>query len=128
MSEIHPPSVSHDDAMQRLFAARPDFAAAYLENAAEGATDEEGITIFVVALRRVAKFRGLAVVAEKVGMTPESLSHELSGRADPTLRTLVGISQAIGMKLAVVPVEPPKPAPKKRKPAAKPKSPRKASV
>ena len=108
----------------------PDFATSYLEVTAEGATDDFGREMFAKALHRVVEFRGLTEVAEKASMTPESLTRALSDRANMTVDALGKIMNAIGMKLAVVPVEPPKPAPKKRKPAAKPKSksPRKATA
>ena len=120
--------MTHEEGSERLMRNRPDFAAAYLEVTAEGATDDFGREMFVKALHRVVKFRGLPEVAERSGMTPESLTLALSDRGNITVDTLGKIMNAIGMKLAVVPVEPPKPAPKKRKPAAKPKSPRKTTA
>ena len=130
MNTPHPPSISWDEGIERLLKNRPGFEAAYVENAADGAVDDEGIAIFVGTLRRVAKFRGMTEVAAKAGMKVESLSRAMSGRGNPTLKTLVSITQAIGMRLAVVPAEPPAaPAPKK-KPAApkKPKATRKATA
>ncbi len=121
MNTPPPPSIPWDEGIQRLLKNCPDFAAAYLEVSAEGATDDFGRTIFLHALHRVAKFRGLAEVAEKAGMKPASLSRALSGRGNPRLKTLVSITHAIGMRLAVVPAEPPVPASKKRAAAKKPK-------
>ena len=126
MNTPHPPSISWDEGMQRLFKSRPDFADAYLKNAAEGATDKVGIALFVEAVRRVAEFRGLAEVAEKAGMKPDTLARALSGRGKPAFNTLVSITQAIDMRLTVVPAAPRKPAPKKRTPAKK--KPRRATA
>ena len=61
-------------------------------------------------------------VAEKAGMKVESLSRALSARGNPTLKTLLSITQALDMRIAVVPAEPVPPAPNKRK------SPRKSHV
>lgn len=127
MNTPHPPSISWDEGLERLMKNRPGFTAAYVESAAEGATDEVGIALFVKALHRVAKFRGMTEVAEKAGMTPASLSRALSGRGNPTHKTLVSIMQAVGMKFSVTPIETP-PAPKKRAVVKRPKSPRKATA
>lgn len=107
---------------------RPDFAVKYLEVSADEATDNIGRAMLVKALHDVAKFRGLTEVAERAGMTPESLTLALSDHAAMTVDTLGNIMNALGMKLAVVPVEPPVPTPKKPKPAAKPKTTRKTTA
>ncbi len=119
MSKVYPATQTHDEVIQQLLERRPDFAAAYVENAADGAVDEEGIAIFVGALRRVAVFRGMTEVAAKAGLKPESLTRALSKRGNPTLKTLLSVTQALGMRLAVVPAGPPEPAPKKKRAAAK---------
>ena len=127
MSKAYPANQTHDEVVQQLLERRPDFAAAYVENAAEGAIDEEGIAIFVGSLRRVAKFRGMTEVAAMAGMKPESLSRALSKRGNPTLKTLLCVTQALGVKFALVPAGPPKSAPRKKRAAAK-KPPRKATA
>jgi len=126
VNTIHPPSISLDEGINRLMRSIPDFAPNYLEVTAEGATDDFGRQMFMKALHRVVEFRGITEVAERAGMTPEGLTSALSDRADMTVDALGKIVNAIGMKLAVVPVEPPKAAPKKR--VAAKKSPRKASA
>ncbi len=130
MSELQPASISHEEFVSRLLKKRPELAAVYVKVAAEEATDDLGRAVFVSVLHDVVKFRGVTGVAEKAGMRVESLSRALSGRGNPTLKTLVSVAQAIDMRLALVPVEPPVPAPKKLKPAVKPKtkSPRKTTA
>ena len=126
---MHPPSIPLREAVQRLLKNKPETAATYLEVAAEEATDDVGHAGLLTALRDVANLRGVSEVAAKAGMKVESLTRALSGRGNPTLRTLVSITQAVGMKFTVTPIEATKPAPKK-KPAAvkKPKLPRKATA
>ena len=126
---MHPPSISLDEGIQRLMRGRPDFAVKYLEVSADEATDNIGRAMLVKALHDVAKFRGLTEVAERAGMTPESLTLALSDHAAMTVDTLGNIMNALGMKLAVVPIEPPKPTPKKRAAVAKkPKTTRKTTA
>jgi probable addiction module antidote protein len=122
MNNLHPPTTPLSEVVQRLLKNSPGRATVYLEVAAEEATDDIGRAAFLAALRDVAKFRGMTEVAAKAGMKVESLSRALSARGNPTLKTLVSITQAVGMRIAVVPAEPVRPAAKKRK------SPRKARV
>ncbi len=131
MNNLHPPTTPLSEVVQRLLKGDPGKAAIYLEVAAEEATDDIGRAAFLSALRDVAKFRGMTEVAEKAGMKVESLSRALSGRGNPTFKTLVSITQALGMRFTVVPAEPTEPAPKKRANTTtpkKPKSPRPARV
>lgn len=121
MSTPRTPSLTHDEVVQRFLRNRPGFAATYLEVSAEGATDPIGREVFLIALHDVAKFRGMTEVAEKAGMKVESLSRALSARGNPTLKTLVSITQALGMRFTLVPAEPTEPAAKKRAGTVKPK-------
>ena len=122
MSIPRTPSLTHDEVVQRFLRDRPGLAVTYLEVSAEGATDPIGRAVFLIARHAVAKFRGMTEVAEKAGMKVESLSRALSARGNPTLKTLLSINQALGMRIAVVPAEPVPPTAKKRK------SPRKSRV
>ena len=124
MSNLHPPTTPLSEVVQRFLKNSPGRAAVYLEVAAEEATDDIGRAAFLVALHDVAKFRGMTEVAEKAGMKVESLSRALSVRGNPTLKTLVNITQALGMRFTVVPAERTEPAPKKRAGTVKPKKPK----
>ena len=124
MSKQYPATVSHAEVVARLLKKRPELATTYVEVAAEEATDDIGRAVFLDVLHDVAKFRGMTEVAEKAGMKVESLSRALSARGNPTLKTLVSITQALGMRFTVVPAEPTEPAPKKRAGSVKPKKPK----
>jgi len=92
-------SVSHDDVMVKKLRQRPRFAAEYLKAALAETDDPE---VLLVALRQVAKARGgLAKVAKAAGLERESLYQALSAHGNPRLSTLVGIMQAVGLKLTV---------------------------
>jgi probable addiction module antidote protein len=55
-------------------------------------------------LRRVAEaYGGLAAVAEQAGVSRESLYRSLSPKGNPTLKTMLAVLQAVGMRLSVEP-------------------------
>ncbi len=56
------------------------------------------------ALGAVARARGMSTIAEKAGVTRPALYKALSETGDPQLSTLLGVVNAIGLKLAVEPL------------------------
>ena len=61
----------------------------------------------LLALRDVAEaYGGLATVAQEAGVTREALYRALSPSGNPTLKTLLAVLHAVGMRLSVVPAEP----------------------
>lgn len=52
-------------------------------------------------LRHVAEAQGMAKIAERVGIQRESLYRALSPKGNPTLRTLVAVLDAAGLRLAI---------------------------
>ncbi len=91
-------SVSHDETIVRRLRKDPDFAAAYLNAALE---DEDEPRVLLVALRHVARARGIAKVAKAAGIERESLYRALSVRGNPRLSTLIAVTKAIGLRLNV---------------------------
>lgn len=57
-----------------------------------------------VALGAVARARGMSMIAERAGVTRPALYKALSETGDPQLSTLLGVVNALGLKLAVEPV------------------------
>lgn len=93
------PSISNDAAVIQRLRDNPKFAVEYL-NAALDESDEPGVLL--IALRRIAEARGgLAKVAKMAGIQRESLYRALSPRGNPRLSTLVAVTKAIGLKIAV---------------------------
>ena len=75
-------------------------AAAYLE----AAIDEGDRSGLMIALRRLAEARGgIASIAERTGLSRETLYRTLSERGNPRLSSLSAILQATGLKLAIAP-------------------------
>jgi len=77
-------------------------AAAYIEAAFED-DDVEGL---MQAVRNVAEAQGgVARVAEKTGLSRETLYRTLSKRGNPQFKSLAAILGATGLRLAVKPVD-----------------------
>jgi probable addiction module antidote protein len=91
-------SASHDEAMVRRLRKSPAFAAEYLKAALE---DEDEPRVLLVALRHVARARGIAKVARAAGVERESLYRALSKNGNPRLSTLHAVAKAIGLKLTL---------------------------
>ena len=74
--------------------------AAYLETMlADG--DARAIPL---ALRTVADAIGMAALAERTGLSRETLYRTLSGKGNPRLDTLASILDCFGLRLAVAPI------------------------
>jgi probable addiction module antidote protein len=56
------------------------------------------------ALGAVARARGMSTIAGKAGVTRPALYKALSETGDPQLSTLLGVVNALGLKLAVEPL------------------------
>lgn len=90
--------------------SRPFNAAGHLRNGAEIAAYIEGMLedgdarAVPVALRTVAEaVGGMAALAEKTGLSRETLYRTLSERGNPRLDTLATILAAFGLRLTVQP-------------------------
>jgi len=93
-------STSHDDAIVRQLRDDPKFAVEYLRAAME---DTEEPKVLLLALRQVAKARGVAKVAKAARIERESLYRALSRRGNPRLSTLLAVVKAMGLSLTVEP-------------------------
>jgi probable addiction module antidote protein len=93
-------SIPHEDAIIRELRDDPAFAAEYLKAAMEDSAEPK---VLLVALRQIAKARGIAKVAKAARIERESLYRALSPRGNPRLSTLVAVTKALGLKLSVQP-------------------------
>ena len=91
-------SISHDEAMIRELRANPEFAAEYLKAAIE---DSDEPKVLLIALRQIARARGVANVAKAARVERESLYRALSPRGNPRLTTLMAVTKALGLTLTV---------------------------
>lgn len=100
----HTASVSHAEATIAELRADPDFAVEYLKAALEELDDPNDRAVGLLALRSIAEaYGGLASVAQDAGITREALYRALSPSGNPTLKTLLAVLHAVGMRLSVAP-------------------------
>lgn len=81
-----------------------ELAVAYLKVAMASLDDPEDRAAGLLALRTVAEaYGGLGAVAAEAGISRESLYRALSPSGNPTLKTLLAVLKAVGMRLSVEP-------------------------
>lgn len=96
-------SISHEEATIQEFKNNPQEAAAYLSAVLEDGEQEE----VLIALRRItASFGGVPKLAEHTDLNAKTLYRTLSARGNPEMKSLMAILKAMGMRLAVEPIEP----------------------
>lgn len=92
------PSVNYEAGLQRDL-SDPAESAAYLNAAlADGSQD-----VFLMALRDVAKARGLTRLARETALNRENMYRLLSEEGNPQLSSLTALLDALGLRLAVEP-------------------------
>lgn len=91
----------HDDTVLELLREDPAFTDEYLSAALEEAGQPGGREALLAALRHIAEAQGMSAVAERAGMPRESLYRALSTRGNPTIKTLLAVVGAAGLKLSV---------------------------
>ena len=79
----------------------PAFADEYLSTAMEEVDQAGGRQALLAALRHVAEAQGMALVAERAGIPRESLYRALSPNGNPTVKTLLAVLDAAGLRLGV---------------------------
>jgi len=95
------PYVSHKEATVESFRKDPTYAAEYLNAVLEDGTQEE----LMLALRRIGSAFGMKEVAGCAGLNPKTLYRTLSPAGNPELKSFQAILGAMGMRLAVTPLE-----------------------
>lgn len=91
----------HDETIIELLREDPAFADEYLATALEEADQLGGRQALLAALRHIAEAQGMSVVAERAGIKRESLYRALSPKGNPTIKTLLAVTNAAGLKLSV---------------------------
>ncbi len=100
-------SVSDTEATIAELRADREFAVGYLKAALEELDDPNHRAVGLLALRDVAAaYGGVAAVAQEAGITREALYRALSPSGNPTLKTLLAVLHAVGLRLSVAPAKP----------------------
>jgi probable addiction module antidote protein len=98
--------VSHHEREVAELRADRELAIEYLKAAMESLDDPEDRAAGLLALRTVAEaYGGLGAVATQAGISRESLYRALSPKGNPTLKTILAVLKAVGMRLSVEPDE-----------------------
>ena len=93
----------HEREVAELRADR-ELAVEYLKAAMESLDDPDDRAAGLLALRTIAEaYGGLGAVAAEAGISRGSLYRTLSAKGNPTLKTLLAVLKAVGMKLSVEP-------------------------
>jgi len=93
-------SRKHEDATVEMLKREPELAEEYLRATMDEIGEPGGEAAFLAALRNVAQARGsMADVARAAGMKREAVSRALSPRGNPTLKTLIAVCHAMGVRL-----------------------------
>lgn len=91
----------HDQTVIELLREDPAFADEYLSAALDAVDEPGGREALLSALRHIAEAQGMAAVAERAGIKRESLYRALSPKGNPTVKTLLAVMGAAGLKLSV---------------------------
>ena len=96
-------SRNHDETVIEMLRNDPDFATEYLKVAFEEMDEDGGEAAFLMALRHIVEARGgMTQLAEKTGLSRESLYRSLSPKGNPTLRTMKQVIHATGLKFSAI--------------------------
>jgi len=96
--------VSHHEREVAELRADRELAVEYLKAAMTSLDNPEDRGACLLALRTVAEaYGGLGLVAADAGISRESLYRALSPKGNPTLKTLLAVLKAVGMRLSVEP-------------------------
>lgn len=106
MSKKLKAAVSHHEREVAELRADRELAVAYLKAAMESIDNPDDHAGALLALRTVAEaYGGLGSVASQAGLSRESLYRALSAKGNPTLKTVLAVLKAVGMRLSVEPEE-----------------------
>ncbi len=91
----------HDETVVELLHQNPAFADECLAAALDEANQPGGREALLAALRHIDEAQGMTAVAEHAGIPRESLYRALSTKGNPTIKTLLAVVGAAGLKLTV---------------------------
>lgn len=96
--------VAHREREVAELRADRELAIEYLRAAMASLDDPDDRAAGLLALRTVVEaYGGLAAVAAQAGISREALYRALSPRGNPTLKTLLAVLRAVGMRLSIEP-------------------------
>jgi len=104
MSRKRIAAVSHHDREIEELREDRELAIEYLRTAMASLDDPDDRAAGLLALRTIAEaYGGLATIARSAGISREALYRALSPKGNPTLKTMLAVLGAVGMRLSVEP-------------------------
>lgn len=95
------PDRPHDETLIELMRKDPAFAEELVSVALEEVDQPGGREALLTTLRCYAEAKGMSAIAKETGLSRESLYRALSTRGNPTLKTLLAVLKALGLRLGV---------------------------
>ena len=96
-------AVSHHEWEVEELRQDKELAIGYLKISLESLANPEERAGALLSLRAIAEaYGGLGKIAAKAGISRESLYRSLSPKGNPTLKTLIAVINAVGMRLSAV--------------------------
>ncbi|MDD3576092.1 MAG: addiction module antidote protein [Porticoccaceae bacterium] len=100
------PDIPHEETIIELMREDPAYADELLAVALEEINEQGGREALLTALRCYAEAKGMSAIAQETGLSRESLYRALSTRGNPTLKTLLAVLNALGLRLGVERTQP----------------------
>lgn len=95
------PDRPFEESIIELMREDPTYAEDLLVVAMEEVNEQGGREALLTVLRCYAEAKGMSAIAQESGLSRESLYRALSSRGNPTLKTLLGVLNALGLRLSV---------------------------
>lgn len=113
---------SHHEWEVNMLRSDSELAVEYLKDILGNLDDPEERGVSLRMLRSLAEaYGGIGAIAKQAGVSREHLYRSLSSKGNPTLKTLIAVVNAMGLRLSVVEAK------QVKKPRAKAKAARKAA-
>ena len=94
-------SVSHHACEVEELRADRELTIEYVKVAMESLNDPKDRAAGLLVLRTIAEaYGGLSVIAKEAGISREALYRALSPKGNPTLKTLLAVLKAVGLRLS----------------------------
>ena len=95
------PDRPFEESIIELMREDPTYAEDLLVVAMEEVNEQGGREALLTVLRCYAEAKGMSAIAQESGLSRESLYRALSTKGNPTLKTLLAVLNALGLRLGV---------------------------
>lgn len=96
----------HDEAMIEMYRKDPEFARQVINSILEDENGDQG-ELLVILRQMAGAFGGVQAIAAQAHLNPTQLYRTLSPEGNPALSSLSAILKAMGLRLAVLPMNAP---------------------